>query len=123
MELIFKNGHIVDGTGNPWFEGDVGVADGRIMKIGRLDVHEDAMVIDARGLVVSPGFIDMHSHSDGSPLINPRMESKIRQGVTTEVIGNCGISAAPLNDFLKEEIMKTTPIFREAGFIRLGGEK
>ena len=63
---------------------------------------------------MSLGFIDMHFHSDFSPLINPYMESKIRQGVTTEVIGNCGFSAAPLNDFLREENLETSPMLREA---------
>lgn len=58
---------------------------------------------------MGPGFIDMNSHSDSSSLINPCMESKIRQGVTTEVIGDCGFSAAPLNDFLREEILETSP--------------
>ena len=115
LDLVVKNGRIVDGTGNPWFKGDVGIANGRIVKIGNLGAEETTRVIDAKGLVVAPGFIDMHSHSDLSPLINPRTESKIRQGITTEVTGNCGVSAAPLNDFLKEEIMKTTPILEEAG--------
>jgi len=115
LDLAIKNGRIVDGTGNPWFKGDVGIADGRIVKIGNLDTEESVRVIDAKGLVVAPGFIDMHSHSDLSPLINPRTESKVRQGITTEVVGNCGVSGAPLNDFLKEEFMKTTPILEEAG--------
>jgi N-acyl-D-amino-acid deacylase len=113
--LVIKNGRIVDGTGNPWFKEDVGIANGRIVKIGNLGAEESKRVVDAKGLVVAPGFIDMHSHSDLSPLINPRTESKVRQGITTEVVGNCGVSAAPLNDFLKEEIMKTTPILEEAG--------
>ncbi len=115
LDLVIKNGRIIDGTGNPWFKGDVGIANGRIVKIGTLRAEESTRVVDARGFVVAPGFIDMHSHSDFSPLINPRTESKVRQGITTEVTGNCGISAAPLNDFLKEEITKTTPILEEAG--------
>lgn len=115
LDLVIKDGRIVDGTGNPWFKGDVGIANGRTVKVGNTGAEESERVIDAKGLVVAPGFIDMHSHSDLSPLINPRTESKVRQGITTEVVGNCGISAAPLNDFLKEEIMKTTPILEEAG--------
>jgi len=115
LDLVIKNGRIVDGTGNPWFKQDVGIANGKIVKIGNLSAEESKRIIDAKGLIVAPGFIDMHSHSDLSPLINPHTESKIRQGITTEVVGNCGVSAAPLNDFLKEEIMKTTPILEEAG--------
>jgi len=115
LDLVVKNGRVVDGTGNPWFRGDVSITDGRIVEIGNLGAKESERIIDAKRCVVAPGFIDMHSHSDFSPLINPRMESKVRQGVTTEVVGNCGVSAAPLNDFLKEEIMKTTPILEEAG--------
>jgi len=112
--LIIRNGCIVDGTGNPWFKADVGVKDEKIVVIGNLDAEKSAEVIDARGLMVCPGFIDMHSHSDLALLINPKAESKIRQGITTEVIGNCGSSAAPLNDAAKEEIMKTTPMIQEA---------
>ena len=115
LDLVIKNGRIVDGTGNSWFKGDVGIAHGKIVKIENLGAEESKRIIDAKGLIVAPGFIDMHSHSDFSPLINPRTESKVRQGITTEVTGNCGVSAAPLNDFLKEEIMKTTPILEEAG--------
>jgi N-acyl-D-amino-acid deacylase len=114
FDVIVKNGYVVDGTGNPWFKADVGISSGKISEIGRLDQEEASKIIDASKLVVSPGFIDMHSHSDLSLLINPKAESKVRQGITTEVIGNCGGSGAPLNDVLKEEIKKTTPIVEEA---------
>ena len=77
LDLVIKNGRIVDGTGNPWFKGDIGITNGRIVKIGNLVAEESARVSDAKGLVVAPGFIDMHSHSDLSPLINPRIESKV----------------------------------------------
>lgn len=107
FDLVVKNGIVVDGTGNPWFKAEVGIRDGRISDIGKLSSSESKRVLDAKGLVVAPGFIDMHAHSDFSLLVNPLAESKVRQGVTTEVIGNCGSSAAPLNDFLKEEIKET----------------
>ncbi len=113
-DIIIKGGRILDGTGNPWFYGDVGIKNGKILRIGRLDSNMAERVIDAGEYIVSPGFIDMHSHSDFTPLINPYMESKIRQGVTTEVIGNCGFSAAPLNDFLRKQILETSPMLREA---------
>ena len=114
FDLVVKNGSVVDGTGNPWFKAEVGIKDGRISDIGELSSSESKRVLDAKGLVVAPGFIDMHAHSDFSLLINPLAESKVRQGVTTEVIGNCGSSAAPLNDFLKEEIKETYPVLEEA---------
>jgi len=114
FDVIIRKGRVIDGAGNPWFLADVGVKDGRILEIGNLKSGGAERIIDAEGCTVSPGFIDMHSHSDFSPLINPYMESKVRQGVTTEVIGNCGFSAAPLNDFLRKEILETSPMLREA---------
>ncbi|HML03588.1 MAG TPA: D-aminoacylase [Candidatus Bathyarchaeia archaeon] len=113
FDLIIKNGIVVDGTGNPWFKADVGIRSGLISDVDELP-SESNEIIDASGLVVAPGFIDMHAHSDFSLLINPLAESKVRQGVTTEVIGNCGFSAAPLNDFLKRQIMEMSPILKEA---------
>jgi len=107
LETLIRNGIVVDGTGNPWFKADVGVSNGKIAQVGKLTYAKAKKVIDARGLVVAPGFIDIHTHSDLSLLINPRAESKIRQGVTTEVIGNCGTSPAPARketlQFLKDE--------------------
>jgi len=114
FDLIIKGGRVIDGTGKLRFKADVGIKGEKIAKIGRLDKEKAQTVIGASRLVVSPGFIDMHSHSDLMLLINPKAESKIRQGVTTEVIGNCGDSAAPLNDFLKEEMRKTFPLLKEA---------
>jgi len=114
FDVIIKNGRVVDGAGNPWYKADIGITADRIVQIGRLDKEEATTVLDARRLIVSPGFIDMHSHSDLLLLINPKAESKIRQGITTEVTGNCGGSAAPLNDLLKGEMRKTTPILDEA---------
>jgi len=104
FDLVIRGGKLVDGTGNPWFEGDVAIQGGRIAALGSLGKAEAARVIDAAGLVVAPGFIDLHSHSDAELLVNPRAESKIRQGVTTEVIGNCGFSLAPLGPLGKERV-------------------
>jgi N-acyl-D-amino-acid deacylase len=114
FDLVVKNGRVVDGTGNPRFKADVGIKDGHISDIGELSSSKADEVIDARGFVVTPGFIDMHAHSDFSLLINPLAESKVRQGITTEVIGNCGSSAAPLNDFLRKQIRETSPVIQEA---------
>lgn len=96
FDLVVRNGHLVDGTGSPWFNADLGTKDGKIAKIGYLGSAGADTIIDATGLVVSPGFIDIHSHSDFELLANPTAESKVRDGVTLEVNGNCGISAAPL---------------------------
>jgi len=93
-DLVIKNGRVVDGTGNPWFTADVAVKDDRIVAIGKLTGATAAREIDAAGLIVAPGFIDMHSHSDLLLLEDGHAQSKIRQGVTTEVLGE-GSSAGP----------------------------
>ena len=110
LDIILSGGLVVDGTGNPWFKADVGVKDGRIVKVGRLKGFQAEEVIDVRGLVVAPGFIDMHSHSDLTLWVNPKIDNKIRQGVTTEVVGNCGTSPAPL----KGEALKEAERFIES---------
>src|SRR5687768_8900171 len=93
-DLLIHSGRIVDGTGNPWFFGDVAVAQGKIVAVGRVPAGKAKREIDATGLVVAPGFIDMHSHSDTVILEDGLAQSKIRQGVTTDVIGE-GSSAGP----------------------------
>ncbi len=105
-DMIVSGGRVIDGTGNPWIKADVAVKGGRIAKVGNINEGLSSQIIDADGLVVTPGFIDIHTHSDLKLLINPLAESKIRQGVTTEVIGNCGSSLAPLNEETREEAMK-----------------
>ncbi len=92
-DLVIRNGKIIDGSGNPWFRGDVAINGDRIVGVGRM-TGDAKRVIDASGLVVAPGFIDMHSHSDWVLLEDGNAQSKIRQGVTTEVIGE-STSAAP----------------------------
>jgi N-acyl-D-aspartate/D-glutamate deacylase len=86
-DVIIQGGHVIDGAGNPWIKADVGIRGGRIVRIGRLDGAQAARVIDATGQVVSPGFIDMHAHSEYVLLYDGNAQSKIRQGVTTEVVG------------------------------------
>jgi N-acyl-D-aspartate/D-glutamate deacylase len=93
-DLVIRNGRVVDGTGNPWFRGDVAVRDGKIVAVGRVPAGPARREIDATGLVVAPGFIDMHSHSDTLLLEDGDAPSKIRQGVTMEVLGE-GRSAGP----------------------------
>jgi N-acyl-D-aspartate/D-glutamate deacylase len=93
-DILIQNGRVVDGSGNPWFYADVAIKDGRIIAIGRSLPHLTGQLIDAKGLIVSPGFIDIHSHSDTNILRDGLAQSKIRQGVTTEILGEGG-SAAP----------------------------
>jgi len=96
LDLIIRNGTVIDGSGAPGVRADVGVGDGHVLVVGDLSGVIAAREIDATDRCVSPGFIDIHTHSDQSTLVNPRMESKVRQGVTTEIGGLCGLSLAPL---------------------------
>jgi N-acyl-D-amino-acid deacylase len=95
--LLIKNGTLIDGTGKERFRADIGVTDGKIEDIGELGVEVAEMVIDAEGLFVSPGFIDNHAHSDWTVLVHPTGDSKVMQGVTTELSGLCGYAAAPID--------------------------
>ncbi|HSJ55477.1 MAG TPA: D-aminoacylase [Anaerolineae bacterium] len=105
FQLIVKEGTVVDGTGRPGRQADIGIEEGRITALGRLNGEPAERTLEAGGLVVSPGWIDIHSHSDFTIMINARAESKIRQGITTEVTGNCGITAAPLPDAHRRELL------------------
>jgi N-acyl-D-amino-acid deacylase len=97
FDLVIHNGHIIDGTGSPWYSGNVGIRDGRIAAIGNLGGANAKRVIDAQGRVVAPGFIDMLGQSEVTIIVDPRLPSKIYQGITTEVTGE-GTSIAPQND-------------------------
>jgi len=110
-DLVFRNARVLDGTGASWFKADVAVKDGFIAKVGKVE-EEARNAVDASGKYVSPGFIDAHSHSDLPLVVNPTADSKIMQGVTLEVIGQCGSSAAPRNMGLRQQEDETA---REAG--------
>ncbi|MFY9950077.1 MAG: D-aminoacylase [Candidatus Sulfotelmatobacter sp.] len=97
FDLVITNSHIIDGTGSPWYSGDVGIRDGKVAAIGNLAAAPRKRTIDAGGKVVAPGFIDMLGQSELSILVDPRLPSKIYQGITTEITGEGG-TVAPLND-------------------------
>jgi len=96
-DLVIRNGRIIDGTGSPWYSGDLGIRDGKIAAIGNFPSAKAGRIIDARGMVVAPGFIDMLGQSELTILVSPSLPSKIFQGITTEITGEGG-SVAPLSD-------------------------
>ena len=96
MKKLIKNGFIVDGSGNPGYKADVLLNGGIIEKIAETIEEDGAEIINAEGLVVAPGFIDTHSHSDLQVLVEPEVAPKVLQGITTEILGQDGISMAPL---------------------------
>jgi len=95
-DLVLAKGRILDGSGNPWFWGDLAIHQGRIVEVASAGTLEGRDTIDAGGRFFSPGFIDIHTHSDLSILVNRHAESAVRQGVTTQLIGNCGMSPTPV---------------------------
>lgn len=117
FDLVLTNGHIIDGTGSPWYSGDVGIREGKIAAIGNLANAPRKRTIDVQGQVVAPGFIDMLGQSEMTILVDPRLPSKIYQGITTEITGE-GNSAAPLNDVIIQadvasyQHLKITPDWR-----------
>jgi N-acyl-D-amino-acid deacylase len=100
-DLLIRNGHVVDGSGNPWFLADVAVRDGRIAAIGRLDGYPTKRSIDAKGRVVAPGFIDVHAHLEQNLFGSPEARNYVHDGVTSVITGNCGGSADNLQAFLQ----------------------
>ena len=107
FDCAFTNGKIVDGTGNPWFFGDVGVSDGKLITIGRNLKAEAEETIDIKGFVITPGFIDPHSHTELPILKDPlNVLPKTLQGITTEVVGHCGLAPAPVSDENKDYLRR-----------------
>lgn len=106
FDVLITNGRVVDGTGNPWFAADIGIQEGKIVAVGDLDDAKASRIIDAGELIVSPGFIDIHSHSDVNLIVNGNADSKIRQGITTEANGNCGHSPAPWGEMAGDSVRR-----------------
>jgi N-acyl-D-amino-acid deacylase len=123
-DIVIRGGQVIDGTGAPARVADVAIRAGRIVAIEADRADSADRVIDAHGCVVAPGFIDIHTHSDFTLPLNPKAEGKIRQGVTTEVVGNCGFSVAPALpgkvDALREYLSGSAPwlTFEETDFAR-----
>jgi N-acyl-D-amino-acid deacylase len=119
-DILIRNGLVFDGSGAPGFVADVAITDGRIAAIGAAEATKT--IVDADGLAVAPGFIDIKTHSDFTLPINPKAESKVRQGVTTEIIGHCGFSVAPVLpgkvELLRDYLSPSAPWlpFRETSF-------
>lgn len=102
-DIVLSRGKIIDGCGNPWFWGDLAIQEGRVAAVAPAGTLQGRQRLDVEGRFVVPGFVDVHTHSDLSILVNRRAESAIRQGATTHVIGNCGMSPAPVDvDHLDE---------------------
>ena len=112
FDCVIRGGRVFDGTGGPEWSADIGIRGDTIVAFGDLGLEAARSVIDARGLCVAPGFIDIHTHSDGDVLAYPDDESRVFQGVTTEVTGNCGYSAAPVGGAEAEEYFQS---LREQG--------
>ena len=136
-DLLVKNGVVVDGTGKPPIRADLAIKDGRIVDVGLMGPAESAAVLDAGGLMVCPGIIDIHSHSDFTLVVDPRAMSSVMQGVTLEVVGNCGhgscdreryrdcpgwsVDRRPRGPGLAPELGSRFPSW-EAGFLRRSQE-
>lgn len=114
FDVVIRNGRLLDGTGMPWSLRDVGIRKGKIARVGDLGRGKAALEIDASGKYVAPGFIDIHTHSDVGLLVERTAEAAVRQGVTTQVIGNCGDSPAPISDRYRELAVRRFTYYAEA---------
>ena len=114
MDVVISGGTVVDGTGKPAFKAEVGVTSGKIVEVAQRITERTETNIDATGKIVAPGFIDIHTHSDFTLLLNTKAESFVRQGVTTELLGACGRTCAPVRgdrvDLLAKDLVGYNPV-------------
>ena len=115
FDVLVRNGRVLDGTGMPWQVRDIGIRRGRIAQIGRLNRSKGEIVVDASRKFVAPGFIDIHTHSDIGILLDPSCECAVRQGATTQVIGNCGGSPAPISEAYRELAVRRFTYYAKEG--------
>src|SRR2546425_12232209 len=114
FDVVIHGGRVLDGTGAPWRRADIGTRGAKIARVGDVGRSKSAIVIDASGKYVAPGFIDIHTHSDLGILVEPTAECAVRQGVTTDVIGNCGDSPAPISERYRELAMRRFGYYAQA---------
>ncbi|HMR57061.1 MAG TPA: amidohydrolase family protein, partial [Cyclobacteriaceae bacterium] len=100
-DLLIRNGKVVDGSGNPWFYADVAIQNGKVVRVGNLKNATANRVVDATGLIVAPGFIDVHAHIEGGESTTPTADNFIHDGVTSVVTGNCGGSNLNISAYFK----------------------
>jgi N-acyl-D-amino-acid deacylase len=115
LDILIQNGQVVDGSGVPRYRADVAIEGDRIVDVGRLESTGAETVIDASGCAVTPGFVDMHSHADLTLPILPTADSLVHQGITTAVVGQCGLTPVPLLAETREQVVammesKETPL-------------
>lgn len=115
-DILIKNGKIINGTGNGWFYGDVAITGGKIIGVGKLNITNATKIIDAKGLIVAPGFIDVHGHIEGAVFSRPTADNYIYDGVTTVVTGNCGGSSDNLAEFFRR-VDSTHPSINVASLV------
>src|SRR3989449_9456588 len=114
FDVVIRGGRVLDGTGAPWRRADIGTRGAKIGRVGVIDRSKSAVVIDAAGKYVAPGFIDIHTHSALGILVEPTAECAVRQGVTPHVIGNCGDSPAPISERYRELAMRRLEYYAQA---------
>src|SRR4051794_12277792 len=111
FDVLITNGRVIDGTGNPWFVGDVGVRGDRVAAVGKLTGATARVTLDAKGKVVCPGFVDAHVHGDLALFMDPEHEAAVRQGVTTYVLGQDGVAMAPASPRVLDYMCRYTAGF------------
>ncbi|MCK4582954.1 amidohydrolase family protein [Candidatus Bathyarchaeota archaeon] len=104
FDIVIRDGHIIDGTGNPWFKADIGIKNGKIAKLSCVQLKQAERIINVKGLLVCPGFINIHSHSDYTILSHNNAENCLAMGLVTELTGNCGLSVVPITDKYREAV-------------------